>query len=112
MAGVKGSSRALFQAVVVMGAALAGCDRSVTPAGAVEPVKTVAPGPVPVPVEPVVVPPVKVEPVQPVVVPPVVAEEGEAKQERKTRPVKAKQESRERCPEGSEMPYPPCFYIL
>ena len=106
MAGVKGSSRALFQAVVVMGAALAGCDRSVTPAGAV------APGPVPVPVEPVVVPPVKVEPVQPVVVPPVVAEEGEAKQERKTRPVKAKQESRERGPEGSEMPYPPCFYIL
>ena len=100
MAGVKGSSRALFQAVVVMGAALAGCDRSVTPAGAVEPVKTVAPGPVPVPVEPVVGPPV------------VAAEEGEAKQERKTRPVKAKQESRERCPEGSEMPYPPCFYIL
>lgn len=91
-----------------MGAALAGCDRSATPAVEVEPVKTVAPGPVPVVAAPVVVPPVKVSPV---VVEPVV-EEGEAKQERKTRPVKAKQESRERCPEGSEMPYPPCFYIL
>lgn len=88
-----------------MGAALAGCDRSATPAVEVEPVKTVAPGPVPVVVSPVVVPPVKVEPV-------VAVEEGEAKQERKTRPVKAKQESRERCPEGAEMPYPPCFYIL
>lgn len=79
--------------------------------------KTVAPEPVPVVVPPVVVPPVTVEPatVEPVpaVVEPVVAvEEGEAKQERKTRPVKEKQESRERCPEGSEMPYPPCFYIL
>lgn len=100
-----------------MGAALAGCDRSATPAGA-EPVRTVAPGPVvePAVVEPVpaAVAPVNVGPVQPVeVVPPVVAaEEGDAKQERKTRPVKAKQESRERCPEGSEMPYPPCFYIL
>lgn len=107
---MKGSSRALFQAVVVMGAALA-CDRSAAPETRPE-----------VRAEPVVEPvrPVVVEPAKPVVGGPV-AEPAEAEPvaaaapevvEPQKKPRTKPKDSREKCPEGSEMPYPPCFYIL
>ena len=113
---MKGSSRALFRAVVVMGAALA-CDRSATPTGAPETKPVVAE---PVRAEPVVAEPVKTEPVvaepvktEPVKTEPVVVAVPEAGGE-PTKKTKAKQtkDIREKCPEGSEMLYPPCFYIL
>lgn len=110
---MKGSSRALFQAVVVMGAALA-CDRSAAPETrpeVAEPVKAVS-------VEPVK--PVVVEPVKPVVEP--VAEPArdeavavaapEVAEPKKKAKARKQKDIREKCPEGSEMPYPPCFYIL
>ena len=123
-----GSSRGLFRAVVVMGAALAGCDRSASPVepaadergGAAGEAAVRAPEPVepaPAAVEatrPEVVTPEVVAPVEPGTVPVVVVEaekEAKAKAEAEAKR-RAKQERREKCPEGSERPYPPCFYIL
>lgn len=122
---MSGSSRGLFRAVVVMGAALAGCERpasSVEPAadergGAAGEAAVRAPEPVG-PVEPVpaggaagaeVVAPEVVAPVEAGTVPVVVEAGKEAEVKAKRRP---KQEPREKCPAGSERPYPPCFYIL
>lgn len=117
---MSGSSRGLFRAVVVMGAALAGCER---PASSVEPAADERGGAAgeaavraPEPVEPVEPAPAGeaaraevVAPVEAGTVPVVVEAGKEAEVKAKRRP---KQEPREKCPAGSERPYPPCFYIL
>ena len=116
---MKGNGSSLFRAVVVAGAALCACGKSESAAlpASVQPPVPTPPVPTPLAPTPLVVsvsPPAPVVPSAPVplsVVPSGAVQKSNARSG--AAGVSApKRVAGKPCPPGSEMPFPPCYYIL